>query len=50
LLSDLGWALVEGGQYDEAEQILRKAVDLSPPENERPRHNLEQLARLKNGT
>lgn len=43
--SDLGWTLVENEQYKEAEQVLKKAVNLSPPDYERPLNNLNELRR-----
>jgi len=42
-LNDLGWALFEDGQLDEAEQILRRAIALSPETYSLPRNNLEAV-------
>lgn len=39
-LNDLGWSLVEAGQIDEAEQILRRAIALSPETYRLPRENM----------
>lgn len=41
-LADLGWALVEAGDYEEAEDILQRAVFISPDYN-LAKGNLEEL-------
>ncbi|MBW2137893.1 MAG: hypothetical protein JRH06_10085 [Deltaproteobacteria bacterium] len=46
-LTDLGWTLVEAGQYSEAGIVLKKAVDLSPPGYDLAKNNLEELRRLR---
>jgi tetratricopeptide (TPR) repeat protein len=47
-LTDLGWTLVEAKEYDEAQTVLEKAVDLSPLDYDLARKNLEELHRRKN--
>lgn len=49
LLNDLGWALTESGQFDEAEALLEKATDLAPPGDDLARNNLEDARRRKRG-
>jgi Flp pilus assembly protein TadD len=46
LLNDLGWALTENGEFEEAEQVLRQAVALAPPDYDRPRNNLEVFGHI----
>jgi tetratricopeptide (TPR) repeat protein len=43
LLSDLGWALVEAGCYNEARSVLQDAIAAAPPDFELPRRNLTEL-------
>lgn len=45
LLNDLGWALTESGQFDEAEALLEKAMELAPPGDDLARNNLEEARR-----
>ena len=42
-LSDLGYSLTQAGQYDEAERILLRAIELAPPDYEMAKGNLEHL-------
>ena len=42
-LSNLGWSLMEAGLLDEAEQVLEKAVALSPPDDHLAKNNLADL-------
>ncbi len=46
-LTDLGWGLMQTGEFEEAESILKKAVKLSPPEYPVARRYLKQLRRQK---
>ena len=45
-LNDLGYNLMEAGEYDEAEQILQRAVQLAPPEYDLAKGNLKRLREL----
>ena len=45
-LSNLGWSLIEAGDYDEAEKVLNKAVKLAP-DYEYATGNLEELNRRR---
>lgn len=42
-LNDLGWSLFEAGRLEDAEQILRRAIALSPETYAFPRNNLEAV-------
>jgi tetratricopeptide (TPR) repeat protein len=42
-LNDLGWALFEAGQLDEAVQTLTRAVALAPADYDLPRENLRYV-------
>jgi len=42
-LNDLGYSLLKAGHYDEAEGVLRQAVQLAPPEYDLAKGNLEHL-------
>ena len=42
-LTDLGWALVEAGHYEEARAVLQAAVALAPPGYALARNNLKEL-------
>jgi tetratricopeptide (TPR) repeat protein len=42
-LTDLGWILVENGQYEEARVVLRRAIALAPPDYALARNNLVEL-------
>lgn len=46
-MNDLGYSLVEAGMYDEAEPVLRRAIQLAPPEYKLAKGNLEHLQRLR---
>ena len=48
-LNDLGYSLLQAGQYAEAEHVLQRAVELAPPDYELARGNLERLRTLKSG-
>lgn len=50
LLNDLGWSLTESGQFEEAEAVLQKAVDLAPPGDDLAQNNLEDVRRRKRST
>jgi tetratricopeptide (TPR) repeat protein len=43
LLNDLGWTMVEAGQYAEARAVLQQAVALADPGFDLPRQNLAEL-------
>jgi Flp pilus assembly protein TadD len=47
-LNDLGYSLLEAGQYDEAEEVLQRAVQLAPPDYDRAKGNLEHLRKVRN--
>jgi|GEM_PF-794967 len=42
-LNDLGYSLLEAGEFDEAEEVFQKSIALSPPDYEFPRNNLSDL-------
>ena len=42
VLSDLGWSLIEAGEYGEARKVLNDSIALKP-ENDRARANLGYL-------
>jgi Flp pilus assembly protein TadD len=46
-LNDLGYSLMDAGQYDEAEEVLRRAAQLAPPDYDLARGNLEYLRRVR---
>ena len=46
-LSDLGWSLVEAESYDEAEEVLLKAVNLSPKDPHQAKENLLECRRRR---
>jgi len=46
-LTDLGWALVEIKSYEEAGQVLEKAVALAPSSYELTRNNLQECRRRR---
>ena len=48
-LSDLGWALIEAREYEEAERVLKEVVSAAPPGCERGRNNLAYLKSLREG-
>ncbi len=45
-LSDLGWSLVQADDYEEAEQVLKKAIELDP-EHEMAQANIKHLANIR---
>lgn len=47
-LSDLGWSLMEVEKYEEAREVLERAVAAAPPDYELARGNLEELRRRMN--
>ena len=54
-LNDLGYSLLEALQFDEAEEVLQRAVQLAPRDFDLPKANLEYLrkvrtASLRNGS
>ena len=54
-LNDLGYSLLESLQFDEAEEVLQRAVQLAPRDFDLPKANLEYLrkvrtASLRNGS
>jgi Flp pilus assembly protein TadD len=49
-LNDLGWCLVNAESYGEAEEVLKKAVALSPPGYPLARNNLKDLHRRRRRT
>ena len=42
-LNDLGYALLEAGKLDEAEEILHRSISLAPSDYEFPHNNLSEL-------
>ena len=46
-LSDLGWSLIEAGDYDEAKMVLERAVALAPPDYQLAKGNLDYLQTLR---
>jgi hypothetical protein len=46
-LNDLGYSLLEAGQYAEAESVLQRAVQLAPPEYDLAKGNLEHLREVR---
>ena len=46
-LNDLGHTLLEAGHYDEAENVLQRAVQLAPPEYDLAKGNLEHLRKVQ---
>ena len=46
-LNDLGFSLLEAGEYAEAESVLNKSIELSPPDYNYPRNNLEELKKRR---
>ena len=46
-LNDLGYSLLEAGHYDEAENVLKRAVRLAPPEYDLAKGNLEHLREVR---
>ncbi|MGM0489457.1 MAG: tetratricopeptide repeat protein [Planctomycetota bacterium] len=46
-LNDLGYSLVNAGQFDEAEKVLQRAVQLAPPDYDLARGNLEHLRKMR---
>jgi tetratricopeptide (TPR) repeat protein len=46
-LNELGYSLLEAGQYDEAEKVLQRAVRLAPPEYDLAKGNLEHLLKVR---
>lgn len=46
-LNDLGYTLYEAGMFEEAEEVLKKAQLLSPPEYELPTNNLTLIKKKK---
>jgi tetratricopeptide (TPR) repeat protein len=49
-LNDLGYALLQADRYDEAENVLRRAIRLAPPDYELATGNLEHLRKLRLGS
>jgi tetratricopeptide (TPR) repeat protein len=43
VLNDLGWTLVLAGHYEEARQVLTRAVSLAPKGYDLPHNNLKEL-------
>jgi len=43
ILNDLGYALLEAGEFDEAEEVFQRSLALAPPGYEFPRNNLSVL-------
>jgi tetratricopeptide (TPR) repeat protein len=48
--NDLGFSLLEAGKFDEAEEVLKRAVSPAPADYEFPRNNLNYLAEKKKET
>ncbi len=46
-LNDLGYGLLQAGQYDEAEEVLQHAVELAPPDYDLALGNLEYLRKVR---
>ena len=46
-LNDLGYTLLVAGRYEEAEQVLRHAMQLAPPEFDLAKGNLEHLRKVR---
>jgi Flp pilus assembly protein TadD len=46
-LNDLGYSLLQAGQYDEAETVLKRAMELAPPEYDLAKGNLEHLRKVR---
>lgn len=46
-LNDLGYSLLEAGQLEDAEILLKRSASLAPPEYEFARNNLELLSELR---
>ena len=46
-LNDLGYSLMDAGQYDEAEGVLQRAAQLAPPDYDLARGNLEYLRKVR---
>ena len=46
-LNDLGYSLLEAGQYDEAEKVLQRAIQLAPPDYDLAQGNLEHLRKMR---
>ncbi len=46
-LSNLGWSLVEAEEYDEAQSVLERAVELSPSDYDMAQANLDELLKRK---
>lgn len=46
-LNDLGYSLLQVGEYDEAEKVLQRAVELAPPEYDLAKRNLEHLQQVR---
>jgi Flp pilus assembly protein TadD len=48
-LNDLGYSLLRAGQYDEAEEVLRRAVEIAPSDYELAKGNVEHLRKVRSG-
>ena len=46
-LNDLGYALLEAGEFEEAEQVLKQSQRLAPPDYTLPANNLKELYKRK---
>ena len=46
-LNDLGYSLIEVRQFDEAEQVLRRAIERAPADYTLPAGNMEYLEELR---
>ena len=46
-LSDLGYSLIQTGEFKEAEVILKKAIELAPDDYILAKGNLEHLIELR---
>lgn len=46
-LNDLGYSLVEALQFDEAEEVLQRAVQLAPHDFDLPKANLDYLRKVR---
>ena len=50
LLNDLGFALMECGEFTESESVLTQAITLAEPKYKLPQRNLEELKRRMAGS
>ena len=46
-LNDLGYGLLEAGQFEEAESLLKRSISLAPPDYEFAKNNLKYLYEKK---